>query len=100
MRTKPTLAENAMWNILRQEFKKFHFRRQHVLSGFVVDFVSLRQELAIEVDGEIHFNQKARDMERDNIILCKHNIRVIRFLNEEVLFNRSYIIETIGNILQ
>lgn len=55
LRKIPTVAEKKLWNELRKlRAKGYHFRRQHPIEGFVVDFACLSQKLIIEVDGAQH----------------------------------------------
>ena len=43
-----------MWASLRRNRLGYHFRRQHVMGAFIVDFVCLTRKLVVEVDGGIH----------------------------------------------
>lgn len=94
LRENQTLAEETLWKELKGNKLGEHFRRQHVVSGFIVDFICLKKNLVIEIDGEIHEKQKWRDEERDKI-LNNFNLRVIRFTNKEVLENLSEVLEAI-----
>lgn len=94
MRANPTSAERILWRALRGEKTGAYFRRQHVLSNFIVDFVSLDHRLVIEVDGDIHDHQQAEDALRTQWLnqTCFH---VLRFRNEEVMHHLSGVIERI-----
>ena len=84
-RTQPTVAEWHLWDQLRaNRLANLHFRRQHIIQGFVVDFYCRSLGIAIEVDGPVHDQQKEYDQERD-AILADAGIMVIRFTNEQVL---------------
>jgi len=54
MRSHPTPSEAILWASLRRNRLGVHFRRQHVVGAFVVDFVCLTRRLVVEVDGGIH----------------------------------------------
>ena len=55
MRQNPTPAENILWLRLRgKQVRGFHFRRQHPISRFIVDFYCSTARLVIEIDGSIH----------------------------------------------
>ena len=69
------------------------FTRQKPLDHFIVDFYCASLGLVIEIDGEIHNFQKARDKERDNILKQKFGLRIIRYKNEDVLKNTGKITE-------
>ena len=49
-----TPAEEKLWQELRADKLGVHFRRQHVIGMYIADFVSLKNQLVIEVDGEYH----------------------------------------------
>ena len=88
-RSKPTDAENALWQMLRgKKLDGVKFRRQHIIGSYIADFVSLDKKLVIEVDGLIHQlpENLASDAER-TAWLIEHGFEVIRFTNDEVLFN-------------
>ena len=94
MRKNSTKSEGAMWEMLRRDAAGYHFRRQQIIGGFIVDFVCLIKKLVIEVDGDIHDYQKEEDENRTKF-LNERGFEVIRFKNNEVLGNSGYVIETI-----
>jgi len=81
-----TQAETVMWQELRGGKLGVHFRRQHVMDTYIADFVSLKNRLVIEVDGEYHQlpEQQMLDAERTKYFERK-GYRVIRFTNYEVI---------------
>ena len=81
-----TLAEDRLWQELRGDRLGVHFRRQHVIGMYIADFVSLKNRLVIEVDGEYHQTsaQQMDDQYRTNYLQSK-GYRVIRFTNQQVL---------------
>ena len=81
-----TLAEEKLWGELRGSKLGVHFRRQHVIGSYVVDFVSLKNRLVIEVDGEYHQipEQQLADQYRTDYLQNK-GYRVIRFTNQQVM---------------
>lgn len=84
MRKAPTKAEDFLWQNLRNKSLGYKIRRQHLIDNFIVDFVCLSKGLVIEVDGEIHNQQKEEDENRTMILNTK-GFKVIRFTNKEVL---------------
>ena len=61
MRRNPTPAEDRLWRLLRgRQVGGFHFRRQHPIGRFIVDFYCAMARLVIEVDGSVH-NQPGYD---------------------------------------
>ncbi|MEK7219253.1 MAG: endonuclease domain-containing protein [Patescibacteria group bacterium] len=95
LRKETTEAENIFWDKILKNKKLAHlkFTRQKPLDYFIVDFYCASLGLVIEIDGEIHNFQKARDKERDNILKQKFELKIIRYKNEEVLNNPKKIIE-------
>ena len=81
-----TQAEEVLWKELRGTKLGVHFRRQHVIGTYIADFVSLKNRLIIEVDGEYHQlpEQQLLDAERTKYFEQK-GYRVIRFTNAQVL---------------
>ena len=85
-RKNPTLAEDMLWQLLRNRQTGMKFRRQHPVGDYIVDFVCLEQQLAVEVDGDYH--KKEEQKENDTIrtaYLESKGYRVLRFKNEEVI---------------
>ncbi|CAN5208460.1 hypothetical protein BH09BAC5_BH09BAC5_08220 [soil metagenome] len=91
-RKEGTKAEDVLWQALRGKKAGYKIRRQHAISIFIVDFVSMEKKLIIEVDGEYHNDaeQKAYDDER-TFVLNEMGYEVIRFTNDEVI-NQSQIV--------
>ncbi len=83
-RRNMTSAERILWQNLRtNKLGGWHFRRQQILFGYIVDFYCHAASLIIEVDGEIHESQRAADQERD-AILTDRGFKTLRFRNEEI----------------
>ena len=97
LRTNQTDAESRLWYHLRdRRFQGWKFRRQHILQGYIVDFVCLERKLVIELDGGQHAEQEAYDNRRTRV-LEKDGFKVIRFWNNEVLTNTEGVLEMILN---
>jgi len=97
MRNKPTKAEQLLWNILcNKGVGGYKFRRQHIIGNYITDFICLKTNLIIEVDGGIHQlpENKASDAERTKWLLAE-GYRIIRFSNNEVEFAIENVIEKI-----
>lgn len=99
-RLRMTYAETVIWEFLRHLPKPFHFRRQHIIGDFIVDFACLEKQLVIEIDGGYHSEplQQYDDMLRTET-LNKMGFDVIRFSNEQVIENQQETIKEIKNIL-
>jgi len=95
-RKAPTEAEDKLWQELRGEKLGHRFRRQHLIDKYIVDFVSLRLGLVIEVDGAVHDYTVEEDTARTER-LNKLGFKVIRFKNNEVLED---INKVLGDIME
>ena len=63
------------------------FRRQHILSPYIVDFYSCRERLAVEIDGPAHDKEARRscDERRTRLLRHQYQVEVIRFDHDHVL---------------
>jgi very-short-patch-repair endonuclease len=94
-RKEMTESERRLWEKLRgNRLLGMHFRRQHVVHGFIVDFYCHEARLVIEVDGAIHHSTQNRDIEREKIIESLE-MKIIRFSNEQVDQNIEGVISEI-----
>jgi very-short-patch-repair endonuclease len=90
-----TAAEKILWQSLRTEgLGGWHFRRQQILFGYIVDFYCHAASLIIEVDGEIHDHQQAADQKRGSILQEK-GFQILRFRNLEIENNLNAVLSKI-----
>lgn len=97
----PTKAELVLWELLRnKQLENFKFRRQHIIGQYIADFICLSHKLVIEVDGKIHQlpANKESDEARTNW-LQSQGFKVIRFTNEQVLFDPENVLSEILKVL-
>ena len=99
-RKNPTPAERHIWNniLKNRQLLCYKFTRQKPLSNFIADFYCSKLLLVIEIDGEYHAFETARDDERTNI-LNSYNIKVIRFRNDNVLHHLEDVNSKLINII-
>lgn len=84
LRLESTPAERKLWAVLRgNKINGVKFRRQHAIGNYIVDFVSIKHKLIIELDGSQHLELAEYDEERTNH-LESQGYRVIRFWNNQV----------------
>ena len=88
-----TLAESILWRALHDLDVGTRFNRQHIIGDYIVDFVSQREGLIIEVDGAYHGErqQQEDDTERERD-LEQMGFHVMRFSNEEVLYDTDNVL--------
>ena len=94
LRRDMTAAEKLLWNELRANKLGFHFRRQQIIAGFIVDFYCHKAALVVEVDGDIHDLQQEEDTRREKV-LTDLGLRIVRLRNEEILKELSMVLESI-----
>ncbi|HMM01486.1 MULTISPECIES: DUF559 domain-containing protein [unclassified Dysgonomonas] len=95
-RKESTVAENALWQMLRNKNIGYKFRRQHLIDRFIVDFVCFEKSVIVEVDGKYHESdeQMQADQQRSDI-LKSLGYEVLRFSNEEVIGNIEEVLQKI-----
>ena len=97
LRKDATNAERNLWQGLRREqVEGFKFRRQVLLSGFIVDFAYCEAQLVVEVDGATHSTDAeiTRDATRDAVVRTQ-GYAILRFTNDEVYHNLDGVLETV-----
>jgi very-short-patch-repair endonuclease len=95
-RSKLTDAEMCLWNEIRASKLGVHFRRQHPIGDYIVDYVCLKCWLIVEVDGEYHDTKEQQEWDRLRTeYLNSVGFKVIRFSNEEVLQHTENVVTTI-----
>ncbi len=100
LRQVETETEKIMWESLRgRRLNGLKFRRQHPYEHYVLDFFCVEHQLVVELDGSVHdvSDQAAYDEERTRF-LNEHDLRVIRFRNEEVKKNLPSVLQKIIEI--
>jgi phosphoribosylformylglycinamidine synthase len=96
-----TPAEKKLWQHLRHgQLDDAHFRRQHAVDRFVLDFFCARARLVIEIDGDSHAEQTEYDAERTKWLNEQKDHRVIRFTNDEVHHHLDTVLERIREALK
>ena len=99
LRHNQTDAENRLWSKLRNhQLMNVHFRRQHPIGNFIVDFCATQKKLIIELDGGQHLEQKQYDRERTEFLVAK-GYRVLRFWNNDVMSNLDDVLSAITEAL-
>src|SRR5450755_214962 len=94
LRNKPTSTEIIFWNLIKQNFPGFRFKRQHPISQYIADFYCHKLMLVIEIDGSVHRTEEAKesDLIRDEFMESL-NLKVLRFTNDEVCKSGENVVE-------
>ncbi len=98
LRNTLTPAEAKLWSVLKSKnLKGKKFRRQFGVGSFVLDFYCPEEKLAIELDGQGHYelDQGYNDDERTKY-LNECGIEVLRFENKIVWDNLEWLISEIS----
>ena len=99
LRRNQTEAEKKLWYHLRSTpFNAFKFRRQVPIGPYIVDFLSYKSNLVIELDGGQHYENRNYDAKR-TLMLNGRGYTVIRFWNNDVMGNIDGVLETIMKVL-
>ncbi|HLF28539.1 MAG TPA: endonuclease domain-containing protein [Anaerolineae bacterium] len=96
LRRDMTPAEKGLWARIRDgQLNGMHFRKQHAVGRFILDFYCAKAKLVIEVDGDSHADQVEYDAERTRWLNEQKHYCVIRFTNRDVLSNIDAVLEQI-----
>ena len=97
LRDNMTTCEKLLWERVKQkQICGLRFRRQHPIDFFIADFYCHEAKLVIELDGEIHNQQREYDDGR-SAEMEKYSIKVIMFNNSEIENNIEEVIKKIEN---
>lgn len=93
--------ERQMWQLLRNRQRcNQKFRREHRLGIYTADFYCVAAKLVIEVDGDSHLTEEARQYDRVRDQWMKNQgIRILRFTCTEVERETQRILKMIDQAL-
>ena len=99
LRKDMTESERILWNYLRRSRQNgMYFRRQHPYGIYILDFYCFEANLAVEIDGKIHLDQKEYDLEKTKY-LESSGLNVLRIENEDINNRIDWVIELINTFL-
>ena len=86
LRHQMSKTEVLVWSYLKgKQMGGYKFRRQYGVGPYVLDFYCPKLKLAIEIDGDSHFQDGAEEYDKDRQALIeKLGIRFLRFTNVDV----------------
>ena len=94
--------EKRIWARLRaKQLNGCKFRRQYSIGKFIVDFYCPEAKLALEIDGDSHFDDEQRqyDIARQRYIEAK-GIHFLRFTNKDITENIDGVLVHIAEFLK
>ena len=98
LRKNLTDSESALWSRLRnKQLLGIQFSRQKPIGEHIVDFLSPRAQLVVEVDGSQHLagDHALQDRRRDGDLVSL-GLKVLRFNSREVLGESEAVPEAIS----
>ncbi|WP_445665415.1 endonuclease domain-containing protein [Fodinibius sp. AD559] len=100
LRKDGTKGEAILWNkVLRaKQFHGYQFNRQFCINDYIVDFISRKLKLIIEVDGYSHNFKFEEDKLRDNS-LEKLGYTTVRFSETEIRNDLNNVIRVLESYL-
>jgi very-short-patch-repair endonuclease len=99
LRRHMTPEERIVWQEVRGNRLGVHFRRQHPLPPYIVDFYCHQARLMVELDGSPHRQQQGYDKARD-AYLARCGIRVLRMTNDSVRNDLPTVLHMIRDALR
>lgn len=81
-RKNQSVAEQWVWNAIRNDKLGFRFRRQFAVGPYILDFYCPEAKLCVEMDSDLHDPEK--DAKRD-VYLTEKGILTIRIPNIDYL---------------
>ena len=97
LRSEMPPAERILWSRLKKkQLGGFKFRRQYSVGPYVLDFYCPSVKLAVEIDGDLHYQDRAQeyDQQRDRYIE-NFGLRICRYTNQEIYRNLDDVLEDI-----
>jgi len=95
LRQDSTLAEQVLWDEIRNKKLGIRFVRQYSIDGYVMDFYSPKARLGVELEGEIHKYRKNYDSYRERYLKA-FNVQILKFTNEEVFKDITQVLKIIS----
>lgn len=96
-----TDSERKLWSLLRRKQLGVRFRKQVPFGPYILDFLSIKAKVVIEVDGSQHYEEASlvRDAKRDAFLRSK-GLRVLRFSSKDILNRTMGVWQTILDIVE
>ena len=100
LRSNSTKAEKEFWSIVRRRALGVQFHRQVPIDKYIVDFYCHEISVAIELDGNSHFNEEAKESDQVRDAKLKEiGITVVRFTDTEVFDDTQNMTQILERII-
>ncbi|TDS12048.1 very-short-patch-repair endonuclease [Maribacter caenipelagi] len=101
LRNNMTLGEIVLWREIKGKKLGQKFSRQIPIDQYIVDFYCKDLQLAIEVDGSIHFKEGHEEKDKKRQARLEFlGVYVLRFSDTDVKNNLSFVLEEIKVIIE
>ena len=94
LRRSLSQPEQLVWAMLRRNQLGLHFRRQHAVGRYILDFYCAAAKLCVEVDGPAHEGKAEYDQRRTGWLMGE-GIRVLRFTIDDIERRPAVVLATI-----
>lgn len=100
LRKDGTKGEVILWSeVLRaKQFHGYQFNRQFCIDDYIVDFISRKLKLIIEVDGYSHIHKYKMDKQRDKR-LQELGYKTVRFSEKEIRNDLRNVVSVLESYL-
>ena len=99
-RNNMTEAESAFWSLAKGSGLGEKCRRQYIIGEYIVDFFFRKSMLIVELDGGYHFTEEQQKEDAIRQDWLEHmGYKVLRFTNEQILFDTDNVIVEIRDFL-
>lgn len=101
LRKVGTKGEAILWReVLKAcQMKGYQFNRQFIIGNYIVDFVSRKLKLIIEIDGNSHIGKSKEDYERQTH-LENLGFRFLRFSEAMVIYRIDEVVAEIDYAIE
>jgi len=108
LRKYGTKGEALLWrDVLKaKQFWPYQFNRQFIIGNYIVDFVSRKLHLIIEIDGSSHFVKSEEDyvrqlfLENQGYVILRFSEGRIVYRIDEVITEIDYAIKCLEQIME
>ena len=95
-RNNMTEAESAFWSLAKGSGLGEKCRRQYIIGEYIVDFFFRKSMLIVQLDGGYHFTEEQQKEDAIRQDWLEHmGYKVLRFTNEQILYNTESVISKI-----
>jgi very-short-patch-repair endonuclease len=101
LRKDGTKGEAILWrDVLKaKQIWPYQFNRQFTPDNFIVDFISRKLKLIVEVDGSSHIAKSREDFDRQNF-LEENGYTILRFSENAVIYRIDDVVAEIDYAIQ